>query len=115
MHQPVEGKKKLKAGVQEELFGQPVTMKEFREALRSHNAGMEVSMNDNYNKAKKLGRYAARSIAKAIANAKEGDGNAKISMADAKNWAESMLPVDSGYPSQDTKPYMETLITELLK
>jgi hypothetical protein len=91
-------------------------IKELKIAIAAHNKNTDVSFNESWNKANNAGSILMRQICKKIAWNKWGGGIRKISLNDAKKWAETLLPPGAGYPSQDCVPgsQMDDLRKELL-
>jgi hypothetical protein len=92
------------------------TIKSLKVAIAAHNKGMHVSANENWNTMNKAGTVEDRSIVRKIAFAMCGDGKAKVNLANARNWAEQLLPPGMGYIGQDCEPGsgLDNLRKELL-
>ncbi len=101
-----------KLGIKESASG-VVSVKDFKVAMRAHNAGKEVSHNDAYNAQNGLGTVAARGIVRRVASAAHGDPKGKVTLAHAKSWAHRTLPPGAGYADQDAKPEYAEVIAHL--
>lgn len=87
--------------------------RELQQAIKAHNQNKEVSANDSWNKQNKAGTVTTRSICRRVAVHMTGESRTKITFKDVVRWSRSMLPVGSGYPSQDTTPELAPYVEYL--